>query len=55
MAEITKEMVIAIQDLHKKNQNLSAVTVGQRLSLDISPIIVVQIIEGKYNYLLEAK
>lgn len=52
--EVTSEMVVAIQKLHKANLNLSATTVGERLGLNLSPITIVRVIEGKFNHLIES-
>jgi hypothetical protein len=53
MTDVTREMVLSIQELHKRNLNLSASTIGERLGLQISPVTIVKVIEGQYNYILE--
>ena len=51
--EVTAQAVKQVQAEHIANIHLSAVTIGERLSLDLSPVMMVQIIEGKFNHLLE--
>lgn len=52
---VTAQVVRQVQAEHKANIHLSAVTIGQRLTLNLSPVTIVQIIEGKFNHLLEAR
>jgi hypothetical protein len=51
-SEVTAEHVRAIQDLHKRNPHVSAVTVGNELGLTLSPVTIVRVIEGDFNHLL---
>jgi len=51
--QVTADMVEAIQEVHKANLNLSATTIGERLGLNLSPVTIVRVIEGKFNYLVE--
>ena len=52
-ATVTAEVIRIVQAEHKKNVNVSAKTIGETLALDLPPSTIVQIIEGRFNYLCE--
>ena len=49
---LTADQVRAVQELHKKNPNVSAVTIGRQLGLTLEPKTLVLIIEGRFNFLV---
>lgn len=50
--KVTAEQVRIIQQLHKANPHVSAVTLGKELGLTLAPATIVRVIEGKYNHLV---
>ena len=50
---LTADQVRAVQELHKKNPNVSAVTIGRKLGLTLEPKTLVLIIEGRFNCLVD--
>lgn len=53
--EITIELILKVQNYHKQNLHLSASSIRDELNLNLTPEIVVKIIEGQFNSLVEAK
>ena len=49
---LSADLIKAVQELHKKNPNVSAVTIGRQLGLTLDPKTLVLIIEGSFNYLV---
>lgn len=53
--EVTVEIILKVQNYHKQNLHLSASSIGDQLNLNLASETIVQIIEGKFNGLVEAK
>ena len=49
---LSADLIKAVQELLKKNPNVSAVTLGRQLGLTLDPETLLLIIEGSFNYLV---